>query len=66
MGDSEVWFIKGDIARHTWWYKTLEGYQQEWRRNVEGKMWVPPKAFAIYEETLQREHEHGDALEDQT
>jgi hypothetical protein len=37
-----VWFIKGDVARHSWWFKFNEGYEKEWEARVKGSMWSPP------------------------
>ncbi|KAK4685573.1 hypothetical protein P7C73_g4576, partial [Tremellales sp. Uapishka_1] len=42
MGDKYVWFIKGDLARHSYWFKPLEGYEAEWRERIQGKIWTPP------------------------
>jgi hypothetical protein len=42
MGDKEVWFIKGDVARHSWWFKQAKYYEREWKRRVKGKVWDPP------------------------
>ncbi|WWD21417.1 hypothetical protein CI109_105902 [Kwoniella shandongensis] len=45
MGDKDVWFVKGDVARHSWFFKFPEGWEKEWKKNIKGKMWKPPKWF---------------------
>ncbi|ORY27905.1 hypothetical protein BCR39DRAFT_588985 [Naematelia encephala] len=48
MGDEVIWFIKGDVARHSWWFKFLERYEKEWKTRIKGKMWTPPKWLERY------------------
>ncbi|RSH91486.1 hypothetical protein EHS25_009785 [Saitozyma podzolica] len=42
MGDKAVWFVKGDVARHSWWFKFNEEYEKEWEARIKGSMWSPP------------------------
>ncbi|KAK8847330.1 hypothetical protein IAR55_005187 [Kwoniella newhampshirensis] len=48
MGDKDVWFVKGDVARHSFWFKFPEWYEKEWRQRIKGKMWKPPKWLKQY------------------
>jgi hypothetical protein len=54
MGDRDVWFIQGDVALHSWYFKSLEGYEAEWEKHIKGKMWAPPAWLKAYSD-----HYHG-------
>jgi len=51
MGDPGVWFIKGDVARHSWWFKFDDMYEKEWRDRVRGKVWEVPGWLERYADT---------------
>jgi hypothetical protein len=50
MGERDVWFLKNDVASHSWWFKSDEGYEKEWRKKIKGKMWTPPRWLERYKE----------------
>jgi hypothetical protein len=48
MGDEAVWFIQGDVARHSWLFKAIDGYRKEWETHIKGKMWTAPRWMEQY------------------
>jgi hypothetical protein len=48
MSDKGVWWASGEVARHSKWFKPLDGYEREWERRIKGKMWEPPTWLELY------------------
>lgn len=55
MGDPRVWWVSGDVAMHHGSYKSLEGWEEQWRRAVEGSRWTPPAGLVRYAGEAHRE-----------
>ncbi|KAL7418343.1 hypothetical protein Q5752_006801 [Cryptotrichosporon argae] len=52
MGDRDVWFLKNDVATHSWFFKSDDGYETEWVRTVKGRRWVVPAWLKEFKEEL--------------
>jgi hypothetical protein len=48
MSDKGVWWASGEVARHSKWFKPLDGYEREWESRIKGKVWEPPTWLELY------------------
>jgi hypothetical protein len=48
MGNEDVNFVQGDIARHGGKFKSVDGWREEWETNIKGLMWNAPRWLEQY------------------